>query len=197
MVPSEDEAGITAHDPGGPKKVAGWRRAAEAAAFFVLAALIVAGGLMLWQRHTASQPLEIALAEAPGAGQVSVYVSGAVNRPGIYSVDSGKLVTDALRAAGGITADADLGALDLRQRLRDSGQLYVPRQGESPQRININNAAAWLLETLPGIGEKTAQKIIEYRVQNGLFQRLEDLRDLKLVSASTFDRIRDRITVGP
>ena len=178
-----------------PAKAAGWRRRAELAIVLALAALIVAGGALLWHRYSANAPLEIAIVDE--RSQVTVYVGGAVNKPGIYRLKAGATVADAIKAAGDTTPDADLNTIDREQLLKRDEGLLVPRAGESPQLVNINTADVWLLNALPEIGEKTAQKIVDYRKQNGPFQRLEDLRDLKLVNDATFGKIKELITLGP
>jgi competence protein ComEA len=61
--------------------------------------------------------------------------------------------------------------------------------------VNINTAEAWLLEALPGIGEVLARRIIDYRDENGPFLRIEDLKMVEGIGASTFDRLKDKITV--
>lgn len=178
-----------------PPVSGGWRRRAELVIVLALAALIVAGGALLWHRYSANAPLEIAFANEQS--RITVYVGGAVNKPGIYRFTTGATVADAVNAAGDFAPDADSNAIDPEQLLKRDEGLLIPRTGESPQRVNINTADVWLLEALPGIGEITAQKIIEYRTANGPFRSPEELCDLKLVSASTFNKIKDLITLGP
>ena len=77
-------------------------------------------------------------------------------------------------------------------------EIYVPQQGEkqSPQKIDLNRAEAWLLEALPGIGEVLAQRIIDYRDENGPFKRMEDLLQINGISKGTLEKIKDYITVS-
>lgn len=178
-----------------PAATAGWRRRAELAIVLALASLIIAGGALLWHRYSTNAPLEIALADVQS--QLTVYVGGAVNKPGIYRFTTGATVADAIKAAGDFTPDADRNTIDSKQLLKRDEGLFVPRTGDSPQRVNINTADVWLLDVLPEIGEKTAQKIVEYRNDNGPFRSTEELRDLKLVSTATFNKIKDLITIGP
>jgi len=125
---------------------------------------------------------------------VKVYVSGAVVRPRVYELSSADRVEDAVRVAGGPTADADLERINLAVRLRDEMQVHVPRRLPAGQaRLSINRATAAELEGLPGIGPVTAARIVDYRTRNGTFTSIEQLRDLRLVSAATFERIRDLI----
>ncbi len=125
---------------------------------------------------------------------VKVYVSGAVARPGVYELSGADRVEDAIRAAGGPTPEADLERINLAVRLRDEMQVHVPRRAPAGQgRVSINTATAAELEALPGIGPVTAARIVEHRTKNGPFSRIEELRDLRLVSAATFERIKDLI----
>ena len=155
-----------------------------------------------------SQPEPISI-QAPTttpvlAKEIAVYVSGAVSSAGVYSVHDGARVEDAIRAAGGPSAEADMSRINLALRLRDEMHIHVPRVGEADRgsadtiteaKINVNTAPAEELDKLPGIGPTTAAKIIEYRSQKGSFAKIEDLRDLKLVNSSVFEKIKDRITV--
>jgi competence protein ComEA len=153
------------------------------------------------------QPLEINLDEAPSAAEIQVYVSGAVNRPGVYFLNDGDRWIDAVEAAGGPTADADVEAVNLARRLHDEDQVLVPRLGEqavlgsaqAPQSdlININSAPAAALNDLPGIGEVRSQSIVDSRERDGPFSRIEELVERKLIPQWVFDQIRELITVGP
>ena len=145
-------------------------------------------------------------APTPTPGPVTVNVDGAVKRPGSYTVPPGSLVDDALRAAGGPTADADLARINLARELRDGDQIHVPRFGEvlptptpygvsADGRIDINLADAALLETLPGIGPVIAQRIVEYREMNGPFEAVDEIKDVNGIGLTIFEKIEDLITV--
>jgi competence protein ComEA len=156
------------------------------------------------------EPLEIRLDGAPTA-EIQVYVAGAVVQPGVYYLHDGDRAVDALEAAGGPAADADLESVNLALRLRDEDQVLVPRLGEpdapvgalgaaqapAGERIDVNNAPAALLETLPGIGPTRAGRIVESRQTTGLFVRPEELVERGLIPQSVFEQVRDLITVGP
>lgn len=137
-----------------------------------------------------------------------VYVSGAVAHPGVYTLPAGARVADALAAAGGATAEADLVHLNLARRVRDEEQVHVPRKGEptlptevppsgnaSPGKVNINTAGVAELDALPGIGPGYAQRIVAYREQHGPFRTIEELQKVPGIGPATFARIRDLITV--
>jgi competence protein ComEA len=139
-----------------------------------------------------------------------VYVSGAVHQPDVYELSPGSIVKDAIAAAGGPIDSADLDSINLAVELRDQQQVHVPRQGEAVPMaptlgngeavggpVNINTAAAAELETLSGIGPKTADAIVEYREANGPFASIEDIMKVPGIGEGTFEKIKDEITVGP
>lgn len=148
-------------------------------------------------------------------GPIKVYVSGAVASPGVYALSWDSRVEQAIAAAGNATDDADLVRVNLAQRVYDEQQIYVPHKAEeatpvlptlapavSPtaftvapgHRININTASASELETLSGIGPVLAQRIVDYREANGPFARPEDVKKVKGIGDSVFQRNQDFIT---
>ncbi|MDH5696657.1 MAG: ComEA family DNA-binding protein [Dehalococcoidia bacterium] len=153
--------------------------------FLVIAA--IAGGIMLAVQHSRSQPVEIVLSQTePPEQSGEIYIGGAVANPGIYSLKEGDTLQTLLSDAG-IAPDADLSHIEL----------YVPPEGEeqSLQKIDINRAETWLLEALPGIGEVLAQRIVDFRSENGFFRRIEDLVKVSGIGEATFEQIKDFITV--
>jgi competence protein ComEA len=180
---------------------------------FGLAALVLSvsiGVLIDRQFLQGTQPLEIRLDGAPTA-EIQVYVAGAVAQPGVYYLHDGDRWIDALEAAGGPAADADLESVNLALRLRDEDQVLVPRFEEAAtpvaalaaaqvppgEPIDLNNAPAALLEALPGIGPTRAGRIVESRQTTGPFVRPEELVERDLIPQSVFEQVRDLITVGP
>ncbi len=178
----------------------------------VLAGMLLAG--VLWWVAQPPRGEAVSLQPPPDAPEIVVYVSGAVQYPGTYSLPSGCRVSDALEAAGGTTANADASRLNLAARLDDGEQVQVPekiRQAQgsgdnasavSPTQVtasgapvNINTATLEELDTLPGIGPSTAQKIIDYRDANGPFQALEEIMNVPGIGPATFERIKDLITL--
>jgi len=148
----------------------------------------IAGGVMLAVQHSRSQPVEIVLSQTePPELSGEIYIGGAVANPGIYPVKEGDTLQTLLSDAG-IEPDADLSHIEID----------VPREGEgqSPQKIDINRAELWLLEALPGIGEVLAQRIADYRSENGPFRRIEDLLKVSGIGPATFEKIKDYITVS-
>ncbi len=171
---------------------------------------------ILKRPEPASPPLEITLqprptVEPPTAtpATIKVYVSGAVNRPDVYELPVNSIIKDAIVAAGGAAADADLDRINLAADLADQMQVYVPHQGEAAppsggttpgapaDKININTATAEELDKLPGIGPSIAKAIIDYRTANGPFKAIEDINDVKGIGDALFAKIKDSITVGP
>jgi competence protein ComEA len=169
--------------------------------------LLIGIGVLLDKQLQGPQPLEINLDETPSASEIQVYVAGAVNRPGVYILNDGDRWIDAVEAAGGPAADADVEAVNLALRLHDEDQVLVPRLGEqavlgsaqAPQneRIDINTASAATLDDLPGIGEVRSQSIVHSRQRDGPFSRIEELVERKLIPQSVLDQIRDLISAEP
>jgi len=148
----------------------------------------IAGGVMLGVQRSRNQPVEIVLSQTePPAQNGDLYIGGAVANPGIYSWQEGDTLETLLSDAG-VESDADLSHIEV----------YVPREGEeqSPQKIDINRAEAWLLEALPGIGQTLAERIVDYRNASGPFQRIEDLLKVSGVGEATFENMKDFITVS-
>src|SRR3990172_6777 len=142
---------------------------------------------------------------------IRVYVSGAVRRPDVYSLPVDSIVRDAMIAAGWPASDADLDRINLAAPLGDGMQVHFPRQGEpaavqdwpvsgaapAGAPIDINTAALEQLDSLPGIGPVIAQRIIDYRTANGPFASIEQIKEVKGIGDALFEKIKDRITVGP
>lgn len=151
----------------------------------------------------------VVISSAPDDGEVVVWVTGAVASPGVYTLANGPRVADAIAAAGGSTADADLSGLNLAERLRDEQHLDIPRLGEpatpasiglrSPGSglIDINTATEEQLDELPGIGPAIAGRIVAYREANGPFARIEELARVDGISPAMVDELRALITTGP
>jgi competence protein ComEA len=175
---------------------------------FVLVTLVnlaLVGGLFFWLQRPAPSPVEIIPPEPTP-----------VLRPDVYRLPPGSIVKDAIQAAGGATDDADLDSINLAQELHDQERLYVPSIGESDapppvtgaeptppsgegtpsDKIDINTATAGELETLPGIGPVLAESIIQHRDANGPFMSIEDITLVSGIGDKTYDKLKDRITVG-
>lgn len=140
--------------------------------------------------------------------ELKVYLTGAVYRPGLYAVKEGDRLAEVIALAGGTTEDADLLAVNMAVRVKDQDHVHVPKVGEesptatvagqspaSNGNIDINTADAELLETLPGIGEVRAKAVVQYREQNGPFNRVDDIVAVSGIGAATLEGIRDLIAV--
>lgn len=127
---------------------------------------------------------------------ITIDIKGAVINPGVYSVPSNSNVNDAINAAGG---PKDLGTkcINLARALQNEEMILVPTTSEceNNELININSANQATLMQLPRIGEVTAQKIIDYRTQNGAFQKIEDIKNVNGIGEATFSNISKLITV--
>lgn len=146
--------------------------------------------------------------EASVAGEMTrtifVDLEGAVANPGVYELEKESRVADLLERAGGLLDKADqeyvAKVINKAQKLSDGVKIYVPFKGEKVESsfsesqsglINVNTAAAKDLETLNGVGEKTAEKIIKNRP----YGSIEELLEKKAVSQSVFDKIKEEISV--
>jgi competence protein ComEA len=153
----------------------------------------------------------VTLRPVPTDTPIIVHITGAVPRPGVYALPEGARVQDAISAAGGFLAEAEKSGINLARALEDGEQLDIPYvEGFTPviatppeevfvpssDLIDINTAATFELESLPGIGPTTAQKIVEYRETNGPFVSIEDIVNVPGIGPTTYDRIKDLITVG-
>lgn len=136
---------------------------------------------------------------------IAVDVKGAVNNPGVYYMNQGDRIGDAIDKAGGTTEEADPDQLNLSLKVYDEMPLYVPKKGESLSeklleindgKISINQASAEELQELDGIGEAKAKAIVDYRNEKGYFKNTEDIMDVSGIGQKTFDNIKDKITVN-
>ncbi len=137
---------------------------------------------------------------------IKVYVAGAVLHPGVYEMEEGARVGDALQMAGGATAEAELSGLNLASRLRDGEKVAVTRIGEpvplpggsSPdaQRpVNLNMATATELDQVPGIGPVLAERIIDYRDSHGGFRDIKELRQVEGIGPKKFEDLKDKVEI--
>jgi competence protein ComEA len=145
------------------------------------------------------------------ASSIVVYVAGAVAAPGVYTLTSSARITDAVAAAGGAAADADLDVVNLAAVVKDGERIYVPKVGEAippvigdpgvvadttpAGPVNINFATADQLDVLPGVGPTTAAAIIAHREQHGPFQTVEQLGDVRGIGPAKLDALRGLVSV--
>lgn len=155
---------------------------------------------------------------------IAIHITGEVKKPGIIYLKNGARIADAITTAGGATKDAALDKVNLAYILADGQKIYIPNKNEKEEKeeyiisnsgenilvegqntsinekgeskkVNINSANQTELETLPGIGPSLAQRIIEYRNQNGKFTKIEDIQNVKGIGDAKFSNIKDYISI--
>lgn len=131
---------------------------------------------------------------------IYVYVCGYVKNPGVYPLESGARICDALESAGGVLNDGNQEALNQAEYAVDGQTIYVPGISEDMEvvdsddgLVNINTADKEELMTLPGIGQSKADIIIQYRENHGSFQSIEDLMKIPGIKEGVFNKIKDYI----
>lgn len=164
-----------------------------------------------------ASPDDESSAKSSSAAEVYVDVDGAVVRPGVYRLKDGARVSQAIDAAGGLTAEADVTGLNRASKITDGQKIYVPTVGEqqaaaavggaessaattpgagsSSGLVNINTASAAELQTLSGIGPSMAQSIIDERTKNGVFASVDDLMRVSGIGEKKLAKIKDCICV--
>lgn len=177
-----------------------------------IVSLIGVGGLWLASRPPRGAPIQ--LLPPPSPAPILVHVSGAVNHPGVYTLEPGSRVQVAILAAGGLRQDAISQTINLAATLQDGSQLWIPSTLDSQPDLNgsaaepmgttrlassglvdINTANQAELETLSGIGPVLAAEIITYRETEGDFNTIEDLQKVPGIGPATFEKIQAWITV--
>lgn len=139
--------------------------------------------------------------------EIKVHVAGEVKKPGLYKLEEGARINDAVDAAGGFTDNADKDSLNLAKLVEDGEQIMIPAKGGAESaagssssatnngKVNINTADLATLQTLNGVGPSTAQKIIDYRNANGKFKSIDDLKKISGIGEKTFAKFKDQICV--
>ena len=152
--------------------------------------------------------------------EIAVHITGEVKKQGIIYLEKGSRVADAIKKAGGETKDADLSQINLAYILQDGQKIYVPNKNDKisqyiteksgnndteenttsnsnkeDKKVNINTANQSELDQLPGIGPSIAQKIIEYREENGNFKNIQELQNVKGIGNAKYEEIKDNVTV--
>ena len=171
-----------------------------AAIVLVLSVFIVIRGNT--QSSAVPEIVPITLAEP----EIFVDVTGAVNKPGVYTLTGKSRVIDAIKAAGDSAPGADLSTINLARVLNDGEQIYVDSlvMNSAGQRvskktpsgpININRATARQLDALDGIGPVIAARIVEYRKVNGSFLSIDDLQKVSGIGAAKFAQIKSKVRI--
>lgn len=145
-------------------------------------------------------PTEVSWAETAEKGKILVYVVGAVKNPGVYEIPEGSHYYDAVKAAGDVLPYADITAVNMAEPVTESMKIWIPldpsmKDSGAAGLVNINTAGAKELETLPGVGKVTAEKIMTYREEHGSFNTKEDLKRVPSISDGKFKKLADKITL--
>ena len=164
-------------------------------------------------------PVAVQVTERRSAA-ATVHVAGAVRQPGVYRLRPGDRVDDAVRRAGGATSRADLGAVNLAAKVEDGRQILVPERappaGAAPAPgeaaasggasasggtaapgapLNLNTATLEQLDTLPGVGPATAEKILAHREEHGSFGAVDELGQVPGIGDKRLATLRDLVRV--
>ncbi|MGM9910586.1 MAG: helix-hairpin-helix domain-containing protein [Lacticaseibacillus absianus] len=212
---------------------------------YVVAVVLAAGAFFYWQQKpqpadnsallsqtklqsssqsAASRQTSASSASSAASGKVVCDISGAVKEEGVYTLKSGSRLQDLIDAAGGLTSQAQIKAINRSLLLQDQDKVYIPYKGEKTAaaptagmasnsaasssssssgpaassaagKVNLNTATAADLQKLNGIGEKKAEQIIAYREQKGDFKSIDELKEVSGIGDKTFDALKDQITV--
>lgn len=133
---------------------------------------------------------------------VIVYVTGAIQSPGLYKVPSRSTIGDVIKEAGGVLPYGDVESINLAENVQSGQHIHIrfnfhgnPESLLRNQKVNINTATIKELDSLPGIGPTMAKRIDEYRQSKGAFTSIEDIKHVKGISDGVFKKLRDKITI--
>lgn len=142
---------------------------------------------------------------------ITVYICGEIKKPGVYTLKKGERLARLVQLSDGFTENADTTLINLAARLKDEDFIRIPPKNNlrtnnlsqgmqikslSEEKININTANKEQLKSLPRIGEALAQRIIDFREKNGLFNKIEDIKKVSGIGDKMFESIKDKITVN-
>ena len=155
--------------------------------------------------------------------KITIFISGEVKSPGVVELYSEDRLMDGVKKCGGVTDEADMNRINLAMKISDEGHYIIPKIGEDIEnvkdkgketvnqtqnlnddkseqnkennKININNASLLELDSLPGVGEVTAQKIIDYREENTKFKSIEEIKNVKGIGENKFNNLKDYISI--
>ena len=164
--------------------------------------------------------VQISKVETSLNDKVTIYISGEVKNPGVVELKYDARLGDGVDLCGGLTKDANLNGINLAMKIKDEGHYIIPKVGEETKdtvvndneyrnenntlnepesnndnKININTADLSELDSLPGFGQVTAQKIIEYRQEHTKFNSIEELMNIKGIGEKKFNNVKDYIYV--
>lgn len=185
--------------------------------------VVVYSFLGLWQKSSTEQivlapsqenlPAVANSANKELGGVVVVYVSGGVNKPGVYKLAQGSRIVDAVNMAGGFAPGAEAAKINLALLLKDEMQVNVPctagagvtgsatagaaaaSTNTTNDKINVNTASAADFDKLPGIGPALAERIVQYRAANGMFGDITDIKKVPGIGEAKYNQFKDKITL--
>ena len=176
-------------------------------ALFILAGLLlVLSVFVVFRGNSESNAVPVITPITVVEPEIFVDVTGAVNKPGVYTLKGKSRVIDAIKAAGDSAPGADLSTINLARIVNDGEQIYVDstvvnaagvRVSKSIHTgpININRATARQLDALDGIGPVIAQRIVDYRKANGSFVTIDDLQKVSGIGAAKFAQIKAKVRI--
>lgn len=147
--------------------------------------------------------------------KIKIHITGEVKEEGIVELEEGARIDDAIKMAGNITNNADLSKVNLAYELSDGQKVYIPSKNEEIEeyvsldagesvleeseviggKININTADISALQTINGVGESLAEKIISYRETNGKFKSIEELKNVSGIGDKKYEDIKEKVVV--
>jgi competence protein ComEA len=179
-------------------------------ATITLIAVVGFAGFVFGSSTVPSQKFEVTKSKQvsevePTKPKLFVHIIGSVKSPGIYQLDTGSRIYDAVLAAGGLTAKANQQSINLARGLTDGEQVVVLSQSQSastqqgfqaqPQLLSLNQATATQLEDLPGVGPALAGRMIDWRLANGGFKSKDDLLNVSGIGDKLFSGIKELVTL--
>ncbi len=180
----------------------------------IVLGLLISGAFLLIILPPHGQPLT--LSNPPTPSTITVYVTGAVMHPGVYTLPRLSRVNDAVSSAGGFSPSADQQSVNLAAQLEDGTEIVIPttqellaatgtaansKNASQPTPavnfpININTASISLLQELPGIGPAKAEAILTYRQEHGPFTKIEDIQNVPGIGSGLFAQLKDLVVVA-
>ncbi|AUN04411.1 helix-hairpin-helix domain-containing protein [Clostridium botulinum] len=144
--------------------------------------------------------------------EITVYVNGEVKNPGVYKLKDNSRVEELIKISGGYTSNADTCKLNLAKKLKDEDYIYIEKKGGNnggadnsevstnsgigaDGKIDLNSASKEELKSIPGIGDVTAQKILDYREKQGTFKNFEDLKAIGRIGDKTIEKIKEEAEI--
>lgn len=133
---------------------------------------------------------------------IVVHVTGAVKAEGVYELEKGSRLTDAIEEAGGLTEEADTDSVNLAQKVYDTQKIVIYKVGETPKEPFVNPIGEWTLQDLneadaqrlmeiKGIGEQMARRILDHKKENGPFHSIDDLIQVKGIGEKKLASIKE------